>query len=375
MQVGLHDDDANVCALEDCTEVDPLSARCTHCKKVFCSRHITTRAHQCSEEYDAKVAACPVCGCVVGLEYPGQRVDEAVSLHLDRGCRNLRESTNSHDISHKGLPNSFQGAHRLGGRRPCGVVACADPRDIRVECDRCGHAFCLEHRNPSLHDCKGNLSPERRRVVSSTTKTVSESPGTSEGGATTIAKLLCMRAKPLSPTSVKAAATNANNATLLILFLIPLDEFNTSREETSIQVVGIPPFYVSISKNAVLGKVLDLAITEASKKHSNVIKSKSKEPWHVHAMKIPVPKGVVCPMYPSLPLSTKICKTILVDSPSLSSISQKEETILSTSISSSKTSTLVVISHFSTLPEELIKNLYLNKVIHGGFSDGCCNLF
>ncbi|CCW64947.1 unnamed protein product [Phytomonas sp. EM1] len=375
MQVGLHDDDFNLCSLGDCTEVDLLSARCTYCKKIFCSRHISTRAHQCSEAYDAKVAGCPVCGCVVPLEYPGQRVDEAVSFHLDRGCRNLPQSTISHGFSGKGMSNSLQGGRRLGGRRACGVVDCSNHSDIRVECDRCGHSFCLDHRNPSLHHCKGNLHNERKRVVSSTAQTMSKSPVKSESEATTIANLLRMRPKTLPTIAGRSVETNTDTVTTLIVFLIPLDLSNTGSKETRpMQVLNVPPFYMTISKNAAMGKLLDLAITEASKNHSSATKPNSNQPWHVHALRIPAPEGAVGAMYSSVPLSTQICKTALVDSISTSSILQKEEGISLSSRSCATTSPLVVISHFSSLPEEFVTNLS-KRIFHGGSSDGCCTVF
>eukprot|EP00796_Vickermania_ingenoplastis_P013471 gene13471-9279_t len=91
MQVGVLDD-GPVCQYDGCGTRDLLSAGCQHCHRNFCSEHILLTGHQCPCAPDLRVPRCPICNTVVTTSRPGESIDEAVSRHIDNGCRNPQPS-------------------------------------------------------------------------------------------------------------------------------------------------------------------------------------------------------------------------------------------------------------------------------------------
>merc|ERR1719500_1458330 len=101
--------------------------KCDACSRLFCKDHLLYDDHTCSGKYkkDIQVPVCPLCSAPIPIAR-GAVPDLAVSAHIDQGCPAVKHGKQCKK-------------HEL--------VACI--------CSACQTNFCLAHRHPTDHDCKG----------------------------------------------------------------------------------------------------------------------------------------------------------------------------------------------------------------------------
>lgn len=316
MQVGINDDDRYVCQLDGCSQTDLLTAHCSNCGKAFCSAHISSSAHHCTAVPDAVALSCPLCGSVVPREYPEQPADDAVSRHMDRGCRDAP------------APVPAGGPRRLGEGTVwrCGHGSCDCTDELqKVQCDGCGRSFCLRHRNPEAHQCPRAARKPRvsEPATHSSARPRSESPATKA----TIAQLLQQPRNTLKTAAGKATESPDDMVTPLVCFVVPTAASNSSGSAALpgvsadngaagggvAKVAAVPSFFLHIAKTVVVGRALDQAVAEASK-HSALLRKTAAQPWRAHVIRVPVPEGAVtAAQYPPVPLSAVVGKTPLAE--------------------------------------------------------------
>ncbi|GET87824.1 hypothetical protein, conserved [Leishmania tarentolae] len=300
MQVGVYDRDDQICQYEGCTEIDLLPARCSNCGKRFCTHHLSHSAHRCPAVTDVRVGTCPICDRVVPLEYPRQRVDEAVSRHMDRGCRDVPQGGSSGG-------GATANGRRLGGSvRPCSIHGCHDASETRVKCDQCGQTFCLQHRGRLQHHC---------RAASATRITVASPPSERGVGmsasslgrkAATVAHLLTHPANTPEKAVGKATELPSDMATCLMCFLIPTPVLKKDDNARFDEFEPVPSFFMFMPKNTALGRLLDTAVDHAAMNSSAV---RTGKPWNLFVVTLPIHAEAEAAYFSPLPLSTVVRKS------------------------------------------------------------------
>lgn len=310
MQVGIYDKDDQMCQYEGCTEIDLLPARCSNCHKRFCSHHLAQSAHQCPAVVDVRVGTCPLCHRVVPLEYPRQNVDEAVSRHIDRGCRDAARASFSagrHGSSAAGASHSgASGGRRLGGgTRPCSVTGCGEQSETRVKCDQCGQVFCLQHRGPIQHDCKAAAA--RKASVSPSKRNDSAGVLSPLGAkAASVVRLLTHPTNTPATAVGKATELPADMVTCLVCFLIPVSSLSNTADESCEGFAPVPSFFMHTAKSLALGRVLDTAVDRAAMGSPAVRTGKA---WRLFTVTLPIHREAHSALYPAVPLSTVVGKS------------------------------------------------------------------
>ncbi|KPI89945.1 hypothetical protein ABL78_0913 [Leptomonas seymouri] len=309
MQVGVYDRDDQMCQCEGCTEIDLLPAQCSHCHKRFCSHHLSQSAHNCSAVVDVRVGTCPVCHRVVPLEYPRQDMDEAVSRHIDRGCRDVPQGSSAAGRNGAGASVGRNGAsdgRRLGGGpRPCSVEGCGEKSETRVKCDQCGQVFCLQHRGPIQHDCRA-AAARKAAVSPSTRNDNAEALPTLGTKAASVVRLLTHPANSPDKAVGKPTELPSDMVTSLICFLIPTATPKDVSGESCEDFAPVPPFFMYIAKNLALGRVLDTAVDRAAMNFPAV---RTGKPWKLFAVTLPIHREAQSSLYPPVPLSTVVKKS------------------------------------------------------------------
>ncbi|KAG5481403.1 hypothetical protein LSCM4_07115 [Leishmania orientalis] len=306
MQVGVYDRDDQMCQYEGCTEIDLLPALCSNCHKRFCSHHLSHSAHRCTAVTDVRVGTCPICHRVVPLEYSRQNVDEAVSRHIDRACRDVPQSGSSYgSASSKGRPGQAVG-RRLGGSvRPCNIQDCHEPSEIRVKCERCSQTFCLQHRGPLQHNCR----------AAATRTTLAPSPSERNAGmlasplggsAASVARLLTHPSNTPEKAAGKATELPSDMVTCLLCFLIPTSAFKKCGGTVCDEFEPVPSFFMFMPKKTALGRLVDMAVDRAAISSPAV---RTGKPWNLFAVTLPIHTEAESAYYPPLPLSTVVGKS------------------------------------------------------------------
>jgi len=129
------------CEEPSCKQLDYLPMKCDACSRLFCKDHLLYDDHTCSGKYkkDIQVPVCPLCSAPIPIAR-GAVPDLAVSAHIDQGCpeKNKKEKVfknRCHAVKHGKQCKKHE------------LVACI--------CSACQTNFCLAHRHPTDHDCKG----------------------------------------------------------------------------------------------------------------------------------------------------------------------------------------------------------------------------
>ena len=150
--------------------------RCDACSRLFCKDHLLYDDHACSGKYKKdiqvcqlsaknikpnliwvlQVPVCPLCSSPVPIAR-GAVPDLAVSAHIDQGCpaKNKKE---------KVFKNR---CHAVKNGKQCKkheLVACI--------CATCHTNFCLAHRHPTDHDCKGSQPAAARAAAAAASRAV-----------------------------------------------------------------------------------------------------------------------------------------------------------------------------------------------------------
>lgn len=129
------------CEEPSCKQLDYLPMKCDACSRLFCKDHLLYDDHTCSGKYkkDIQVPVCPLCSAPIPIAR-GSVPDLAVSAHIDQGCpeKNKKE---------KVFKNRCHAVKQGKQCKKHELVACI--------CSACQTNFCLAHRHPTDHDCKG----------------------------------------------------------------------------------------------------------------------------------------------------------------------------------------------------------------------------
>ncbi|KEG15153.1 AN1-type zinc finger protein 2B [Trypanosoma grayi] len=240
MQVGVQDDESKRCTFPGCEQVDFLAARCGLCGGMFCCEHTAASAHSCPA-FDKRSLLCPICGHHVPLEHSGQSPDEAVSRHIDRGCCPA--------------PSPKARKERMNY---CSYDGCTKNDPAAVICENCRNMYCIEHRAPARHRCRA----ARKLPV--------ESPPPQSPGSVSTCAQMQLKNSPCNTPSTAFGKKTENSVTPLITFAKGL---------------SIAPFFMHFSNQMVMGRLLDLAVSQAALGSANI--NSAKGMWVVHVLQGP----------------------------------------------------------------------------------------
>uniref|UniRef100_A0A8C3PSF0 Zinc finger AN1-type containing 2A n=1 Tax=Calidris pygmaea TaxID=425635 RepID=A0A8C3PSF0_9CHAR len=131
------------CAQRSCRRLDFLPLKCDACEEVFCKDHIRYGDHACGSAYkkNVQVPVCPLCNTPIPVQR-GEIPDVVVGAHMDKDCNY----------------NPAQQKQRIFTNK-CLKPGCKRKEMMKVVCDQCGGNFCIKHRHPLDHDCRGSSRP------------------------------------------------------------------------------------------------------------------------------------------------------------------------------------------------------------------------
>ncbi|XP_069588917.1 AN1-type zinc finger protein 2B isoform X4 [Ranitomeya imitator] len=134
------------CSEPTCKQLDFLPLKCDACEQIFCKDHVTYALHNCSSAYkkDVQVPVCPLCNIPIPVKR-GQTPDIVVGEHIDRDCKSDPAQQKRKIFTNK-----------------CGKPGCRQKELMKVICEDCHGNFCLKHRHPLDHECKGQSAPISR---------------------------------------------------------------------------------------------------------------------------------------------------------------------------------------------------------------------
>lgn len=146
MNIGDH------CAFSECNRLDFLPIKCTACTKNFCSQHYQYKAHKCQKATPLQLESanqfqlptCPICDQTVSFLDGNRNPDEAISRHIDSGCKNPKKPKSSNLCSKKG---------------------CKKKELVPIKCKDCDKVFCLRHRLAEDHSCIGRQNAMRENAL------------------------------------------------------------------------------------------------------------------------------------------------------------------------------------------------------------------
>ncbi|XP_032559904.1 AN1-type zinc finger protein 2A isoform X1 [Chiroxiphia lanceolata] len=123
-------------------EPDFLPLKCDACGEVFCKDHIRYDDHKCSSAYkkNVQVPVCPLCNAPIPVQ-KGEIPDVVVGAHMDKDCK-YNPAQQKRIFTNK-----------------CLKPGCKRKEMMKVLCEQCGLNFCIKHRHPLDHDCKGSSHP------------------------------------------------------------------------------------------------------------------------------------------------------------------------------------------------------------------------
>ncbi|EKG02712.1 hypothetical protein TCSYLVIO_006253 [Trypanosoma cruzi] len=248
MQVGVGDDESKRCNFQGCTQVDPLASRCVLCGDMFCANHTSVAAHMC-RTFNAQNVTCPLCHQAVSLERSGQPIDEAVSRHIDRGCR----------------PAALLSTGMKERTNHCSYTDCRNNAVASIICEDCGNRYCIEHRAPARHQCRKARTP----AVPALSQVMSTKP-TLSSGAVSHSHSSPQKNFPRNTPSTAFGTRAEGTVTPLVLFA---KEF------------GVSPFFMHFSRLMVVGRALDLAVGQATLDSAAV--GAEKGTWVLHVVQRP----------------------------------------------------------------------------------------
>lgn len=139
--MNLEGDRGKRCELAGCNQLDFLPMRCDICARQFCATHINN--HGCERSDGRRLPVCPICSKAIILK-AGEDPDAAMSLHIESGCRARVRS-----VVDKARQESSKCNYGKGRK------ACKDTSAIKIKCGKCLKLFCVKHRDPAVHKCKG----------------------------------------------------------------------------------------------------------------------------------------------------------------------------------------------------------------------------
>jgi len=134
------------CSDSFCNRLDFLPVKCDACDKLYCKDHVRYEDHSCPYAYkkNVQVPVCPLCNQPVPVK-KGETPDVVVGAHIDRDCQS--------DPARK---------KRKAYANRCSYGKCKVKELIPVVCPDCRLNFCLRHRHPQDHQCKGYQDTGRK---------------------------------------------------------------------------------------------------------------------------------------------------------------------------------------------------------------------
>ncbi|XP_023792558.1 AN1-type zinc finger protein 2A isoform X2 [Cyanistes caeruleus] len=131
------------CSERTCKQLDFLPLKCNACGEVFCKDHIRYDDHKCSSAYkkNVQVPVCPLCNTPIPVQ-KGEIPDIVVGAHIDKDCKY----------------NPAQQKQKIFTNK-CLKPGCKRKEMMKMVCEQCGGSFCIKHRHPLDHDCKGSSKP------------------------------------------------------------------------------------------------------------------------------------------------------------------------------------------------------------------------
>jgi len=169
------------CSDSFCKQLDYLPMKCDACNQLFCKDHLQYDDHSCKSLYkkNIQVPVCPLCNTPIPVPR-GTVPDVAVSAHIEENCQSKKKE----------------------------LVPCI--------CNTCRLNFCLTHRHPADHDCKGpnNSSLPRNKAAEAATARVVSNAGSSAPNSAGQSKITNFFSGPFrtdhprQPSAAAAAAIN-----------------------------------------------------------------------------------------------------------------------------------------------------------------------
>uniref|UniRef100_A0A8C4JTP9 Zinc finger AN1-type containing 2A n=1 Tax=Dromaius novaehollandiae TaxID=8790 RepID=A0A8C4JTP9_DRONO len=132
------------CSEPACRRWDFLPLKCNACGEAFCKDHIRYDDHKCRSAYKKvsfHVPVCPLCNAPIPVR-KGETPDAVVGAHIDKNCKY----------------NPAQQKQRIFTNK-CLKPGCKRKELMKVVCEQCNGNFCIKHRHPLDHDCKGSSHP------------------------------------------------------------------------------------------------------------------------------------------------------------------------------------------------------------------------
>ncbi|CAF1450188.1 unnamed protein product [Adineta ricciae] len=167
------------CSVKSCNRLDFLPMKCDACAAILCKDHIKYDEHQCPSAHrkNIQIPVCPLCNQAVSSVNRDQSPDVIISAHIDRDCKS--------DPALKKRQKVYS--------NKCSLTSCKQREAIQVKCDKCSKTYCLKHRFPEDHQCRGFentgrvMNPAGAAAIERLKKTtVSTEKKPTSGTATTI---------------------------------------------------------------------------------------------------------------------------------------------------------------------------------------------
>lgn len=185
------------CSDSFCKQLDYLPMKCDACNQLFCKDHLQYDDHSCKSLYkkNIQVPVCPLCNTPIPVPR-GTVPDLAVSAHIEENCQSKKKE--------KVFTNK------------CNKPKCKKKELVPCICNTCRLNFCLTHRHPADHDCKGpnNSSLLRNKAAEAATARVVSSAGSSAPNSAGQSKITNFFSGPFrtdhprQPSRAAAAAIN-----------------------------------------------------------------------------------------------------------------------------------------------------------------------
>jgi len=133
--------------------------KCDACSQIFCKDHLQYDDHSCSSSYkkNIQVPVCPLCSQPIPVSR-GAVPDLVVSAHIENNCE-------------------VRSKEKVFSNK-CNKAKCKKKELVPCVCATCRLNFCLTHRHPSDHDCKGPQITSR--VAAAATARAEQSTGQSK---------------------------------------------------------------------------------------------------------------------------------------------------------------------------------------------------
>ncbi|RCH92746.1 zinc finger, AN1-type domain, partial [Rhizopus azygosporus] len=130
------------CTAPACNLYDFLPYTCIYCKHIFCQEHFKLQDHHCPSlndpNMDIRVPTCPICEKPVSVPR-GQDPNIRMNEHIQNNCADLKPKNDN----------------------TCRKKGCTTKMLVPMQCPDCKRSFCVKHRLPVDHLCKGKQIDEK----------------------------------------------------------------------------------------------------------------------------------------------------------------------------------------------------------------------